>query len=59
MDIQIRPCLLNDLEMLRMIGLETFDETFRPMNSAETMDKYLEESFSSVKLVSCHAISVG
>lgn len=50
MNIKIRPCLLSDLETLRMIGLETFDETFRPMNSSETIDQYLEKSFSFEKL---------
>lgn len=50
MNINIRQCLLNDLEALREIGLETFDETFRSMNSPETMDKYLIESFSLEKL---------
>jgi len=50
MIIDIRLCLLNDLEVLQEIGFETFDETFRPMNSPETMDAYLDESFSLEKL---------
>jgi len=50
MKINIRKCLLNELEMLRIIGRETFDETFRSMNSPETMDRYLEESFGLEKL---------
>lgn len=50
MNIDIRQCLLDELDILRIIGLETFNETFRPMNSPETMDRYLEESFSSEKL---------
>lgn len=50
MSIDIRQCLLNDLNVLQEIGFETFDETFRPMNSPETMDKYLNESFSLEKL---------
>ena len=50
MNTNIRQCLLSDVEILREIGLETFDETFRPMNSPETMDRYLIESFSLEKL---------
>jgi ribosomal protein S18 acetylase RimI-like enzyme len=50
MNINIRQCLLNELDILQLIGLETFDETYRPMNSPETMDKYLYESFSLEKL---------
>ena len=50
MNINIRQCLLDELDILRIIGLETFNETFRLLNSPETMDRYLEESFSSEKL---------
>ena len=50
MNILIRHCLLNELETLHLIGYETFDETFRSMNSPETMDTYLNESFSLEKL---------
>ena len=50
MNILIRQCLLNELDTLHLIGYETFDETFRSMNSPETMDKYLRESFSMEKL---------
>ena len=50
MNITIRQCLLNELDTLRLIGYETFEETFRPMNSPETVDKYLQESFSMEKL---------
>jgi ribosomal protein S18 acetylase RimI-like enzyme len=50
MNIIIRQCLLNELGTLHLIGHETFDETFRSMNSPETMGKYLQESFSMEKL---------
>ena len=50
MNVIIRQCLLNELDTLHLFGYETFDETFRSMNSPETMDKYLRESFSMEKL---------
>lgn len=50
MEITIRPCRLTDLEALRSIGIETYDESFRAMNSAETMAQYLEESFHVKKV---------
>ncbi|MCP4346896.1 MAG: GNAT family N-acetyltransferase [Desulfobacterales bacterium] len=50
MNINIRPCSMTDLDDLQAIGYETCDETFRPMNSQETMDKYLQESFDKKKL---------
>ena len=40
-----------DLEALQQIGTETFYETFAKHNSAEEMQKYLAESFSSEKLL--------
>lgn len=51
MNITIRPCTTTDLNTLQRIGLETFDETFRTMNSQETMDKYLQEAFNKKKLL--------
>jgi len=51
MNINIQPCSIVDLEKLQSIGYETFDETFRKMNSQETMDKYLQESFNKKKLL--------
>jgi ribosomal protein S18 acetylase RimI-like enzyme len=41
-----RPCTLADLPALLEIALETFDETFRPMNSPETMQAYIETAFT-------------
>lgn len=52
MDISIRVCNEKDLELLQQIGYETYDETFRQMNTAETINKYLEEAFSREKLLS-------
>ena len=51
MNINIRPCSITDLDKLQSIGHETYDQTFRTMNSQETMDKYLQESFNNKKHV--------
>ena len=50
-NIHIRPCQISDLETVRTIGYETYDETFREMNTQETMDKYLEEAFNREKIL--------
>ncbi|MDY6792080.1 MAG: GNAT family N-acetyltransferase [Thermodesulfobacteriota bacterium] len=50
MNVIIRQCLTNELDTLQRIGYETFDETFRSINSPETMDKYLQQAFSMKKL---------
>ncbi|MCP4111422.1 MAG: GNAT family N-acetyltransferase [Desulfobacteraceae bacterium] len=50
MNIRIRPCSVTDLDKLQSIGYETSDETFRPMNTQETMDMYLQEAFSKKQL---------
>lgn len=52
MDISIRVCTETDLELLQQIGYETYDETFRSMNTVETINKYLAEAFSEDKLLS-------
>ena len=52
MNINIRRCSIADLEKLQSIGYETYDETFRAMNSQETIDKYLQESLNKEKLFS-------
>lgn len=51
MNINIQPCSIADLDKLYSIGYETYDETFRAMNSQETIDKYLQESFNKKKLL--------
>jgi hypothetical protein len=38
------------LDTLQEIGYETYDETFRSMNTRETIDKYLQETFNKEKL---------
>jgi ribosomal protein S18 acetylase RimI-like enzyme len=49
-DLRIRRCDRADLAALRQIAWETYDETFRCMNSAQTMDAYLQEAFSPARL---------
>ena len=51
MNINIRACFISDLDKLQIIGCETYDETFRTMNTQETMDTYLQESFNKKKLL--------
>lgn len=50
--IQVRPCLKEDLDLLREISRETYDETFREMNDPAVMDAYLREAFNPKKLLS-------
>ena len=35
---------------MQEIGYETYDDTFRSMNTQETIDKYLQEAFNKEKL---------
>jgi diamine N-acetyltransferase len=51
LELCIRPCSTSDLETLRQIGMTTFDETFREMNTPETMNLYLQEAFAHSKLL--------
>ena len=41
----------NDITSLQKVGKKTFFETFSQTNTEENMQKYLEESFSSNKLL--------
>ncbi len=43
-------CGPEDLNQVISIGRETYYDTFQAMNSAETMQKYLDESFSRTKM---------
>ncbi len=51
MEIAIRPCQVSDLETLCAVGRETYDETFRSMNTPETMERYLDEAFNPQKIL--------
>ncbi len=46
-DLEIRKVTLKDVEQLKIIGRQTFFETFEAGNTEENMKKYLEESFST------------
>ena len=52
MNIKIQVCSERQIETLQRISYETFNETFKGMNTAETMERYLTESFKKDKLLS-------
>lgn len=49
-DIEIRRVTKEDIAELQKISIQTFSETFSPHNTAENMQIYLEERFSSWRL---------
>lgn len=49
-NITIRKVTTEDIDTLQAISRQTFSETFSESNTAEDMEKYLEESFSAKKL---------
>lgn len=51
-NISTRKVTLNDIDELQKIGRQTFFETFSWGNTVENMKKYLEEGFSTEKLIS-------
>lgn len=51
MKVKIRECREDEIEELQSISFETYDETFRHLNTSETMQKYLSESFNRDKLL--------
>ena len=48
----IKSCCEEDLAVIQKLGRETYDETFRSMNTPLTMKKYLDEAFCDEKLLS-------
>lgn len=50
MTAKIIKCNREDLQLLREISIETFNDTFRNQNSAENMKAYLERAFNSKQL---------
>ncbi len=50
-NIQILRVTSNEIKQLQKIGRQTFQETFSASNSEENMKSYLEEGFSSEKLI--------
>jgi diamine N-acetyltransferase len=50
MNINIKPCTIEDLSTLQKISYETFNETFKDQNSPENMNAYLERAFNVKQL---------
>ena len=50
MKIIFKLCTEDDLPLLQLISKTTFDESFRLMNTAETMERYLLDAFNVEKL---------
>ncbi len=48
--MNIRLCTENELETLIEIGRNTYFDTFRKFNTAETMSAYLDEAFNKDKI---------
>jgi ribosomal protein S18 acetylase RimI-like enzyme len=49
--IEIKRITVQELDQLKEIGRKTFQETFSESNDDENMKKYLDEKFSSDKLI--------
>lgn len=49
--IEISKVSIQEVEQLQQIGKKTFYETFAAPNSEENMQKYLDEGFSTSKLI--------
>jgi diamine N-acetyltransferase len=47
---KIKTCSLEDLQTLREISIETFNDTFKEQNSPENMNAYLEKAFNLKQL---------
>lgn len=50
MNILIKKCNHEDLNILQEISIETFNDTFKDQNSPENMKAYLEKAFNSKQL---------
>ena len=50
LEVKIRKCDISDLVILRQIAYQTFDETFRHLNTPENMKAYLDKAFDLAKL---------
>jgi ribosomal protein S18 acetylase RimI-like enzyme len=49
-EFRIRPCDMSDLETLRNLAWQTYDDTFRHFNEPANMDAYLASAFTREKL---------
>ena len=52
MTVNLKSCNLKDLQTLRQISVDTFNETFKEQNSPENMSAYLEKAFNLDQLES-------
>lgn len=52
MTITIKKCQREDIHLLQKISIETFNDTFKEQNTAENMKVYLDEAFTTEKLLS-------
>ena len=50
MNLAIKKCTAEDLEVLRQLSIKTYYETFSHQNTAENMAAYLEDAFDEGKL---------
>ena len=50
MTINVKSITLEDLQTLREISMDTFNETFKDQNSPENMSAYLEKAFNLEQL---------
>lgn len=50
MNVEIRPCQISEAALLRDIGEETYETTFREMATPEAMAAYLKEAFTLEKI---------
>jgi len=55
MDIFLKPCIMEDIDELRRLSIQTYHETFSAFNTPENMEKYLRCAFDREKL--CRELS--
>lgn len=48
--MELTPCRIEDLALLREISIQTFEETFAADNSGEDTEAYIADAFSAEKL---------
>lgn len=50
MDTTLRKCDLDDLMAIKAIGMQTYEDTFRALNTPENMQAYLDSAFNTEQL---------
>jgi ribosomal protein S18 acetylase RimI-like enzyme len=48
--IQITKATLSDLSLIKDISIQTFAETFAPVNSVQNIDRYIDENLNEIIL---------